>query len=84
MTDRLSIRKDSFDVIDSIDETNDKLTAYYYHSFKGEHALMFSDYNEASRQYEEAERLLEYISDELEHAEFNQTLVLYYITLLKC
>lgn len=29
---------------------------------------MFSDYNEASRQYEEAERLLEYISDELEHA----------------
>ncbi|MGI2771385.1 tetratricopeptide repeat protein, partial [Bacillus cytotoxicus] len=30
LTDRLSIRKDSFDVIDSIDETNDKLTAYYY------------------------------------------------------
>ncbi|MEH7458546.1 tetratricopeptide repeat protein, partial [Bacillus sp. JJ1127] len=72
LTDRLSIRKDSFDVIDSIDETTDKLTAYYYHSFKAEHTLMFSDYNEAKRQYEEAESLLEYISDELEHAEFNQ------------
>lgn len=33
---------------------------------------MFSNYNEARRQYEEAERLLEHVSDELEHAEFNQ------------
>ncbi|EMA6344704.1 tetratricopeptide repeat protein [Bacillus cytotoxicus] len=80
LTDRLSIRKDSFDVIGSIDETTDKLTAYYYHSFKAEHALMFSDYNEASRQYEEAESLLEYISDELEHAEFNQKLAVLHHT----
>lgn len=72
LTDRVSIRKDSFDAIDTIDETTDTLTAYYYHSFKAEHALMFSNYNEARRQYEEAERLLEHVSDELEHAEFNQ------------
>ncbi|QWG98393.1 tetratricopeptide repeat protein [Bacillus toyonensis] len=75
LTDRVSIRKDSFeaiDKIDKIDETTDTLIAYYYHSFKAEHALMFSNYNEARRQYEEAESLLEHISDELEHAEFNQ------------
>ncbi|TXR62606.1 tetratricopeptide repeat protein [Bacillus sp. AY18-3] len=72
LTDRVSIRKDSFEAIDKIDETTDTLIAYYYHSFKAEHALMFSNYNEARRQYEEAESLLEHISDELEHAEFNQ------------
>ncbi|TKH21239.1 tetratricopeptide repeat protein [Bacillus wiedmannii] len=72
LTDRVNIRKDSFEAIDKIDETTDTLIAYYYHSFKAEHALMFSNYNEARRQYEEAESLLEHISDELEHAEFNQ------------
>jgi response regulator aspartate phosphatase F len=72
LTDKLSIRKNSFHEINSVNETTDKFTAYYYHFFKAEHALMFSDYNEARRQYEEAERLLQYISDELEHAEFNQ------------
>ncbi|EJR92251.1 MULTISPECIES: response regulator aspartate phosphatase [Bacillus cereus group] len=72
LTDRVSIRKDSFEAIDTIDESTDTLTAYYYHSFKAEHALMFSNYNEARRQYEEAESLLEHISDELEHAEFYQ------------
>ncbi|BCC15143.1 tetratricopeptide repeat protein [Bacillus cereus] len=73
LTDRVSIRKDSFDAInDSIDETTDTLISYYYHSFKAEHALLFSNYNEARRQYEEAESLLGHISDELEHAEFYQ------------
>ncbi|MDA2384517.1 tetratricopeptide repeat protein [Bacillus cereus] len=72
LTDRVSIRKDSFEAIDTIDESTDTLTAYYYYSFKAEHALMFSNYNEARRQYEEAESLLEHISDELEHAEFYQ------------
>ena len=74
LTDRVSIRKDSFEAIDTIDESTDTLTAYYYHSFKAEHALMFSNYNEARRQYEEAESLLEHISDELEHAEFYQNM----------
>jgi len=72
LTDRVSIGKDSFEAIDTIDESTDTLTAYYYHSFKAEHALMFSNYNESRRQYEEAESLLEHISDELEHAEFYQ------------
>lgn len=38
LTDRVSIGKDSFEAIDTIDESTDTLTAYYYHSFKAEHA----------------------------------------------
>ncbi|CAM4193815.1 histidine kinase [Bacillus manliponensis] len=80
LTNRLSIRKDSFDSINSINDATDKFTAYYYHFFKAEHALLFSNYNEARKQYEEAEKLLQYISDELEHAEFNQKLAVLYHT----
>ncbi|MCU5201636.1 MULTISPECIES: tetratricopeptide repeat protein [Bacillus cereus group] len=78
LTDRLSIKKDSFEQIDSLSEPTDNVTAYYYHFFKGEHELLFGDFNAAKRQYEKAEELLTYIEDEIEHAEFYQKLSVLY------
>lgn len=78
LTDRLSIKKDSFEQIDSLSEPTDNVTAYYYHFFKAEHELLFGDYNGAKRNYEKAEELLTYISDEIEHAEFYQKLAVLY------
>ena len=39
--------------------------------FKGFHCTLISNYNEAKEQYEQAEKLLKYIADTIEHAEFN-------------
>lgn len=80
LTDRVSIRKDSFEQIESFGEATDNITAYYYHFFKADHALLFGDFNGAKRHYEQAEELLQYISDELERAEFNQKLAVLHHT----
>ena len=78
LTDKLNITKESFNKIDSFNQSMDEFTAYYYHFFKVEHALMFSDYLQAQEHYTKAESLLRHIPDELEHAEFNQKVAIFH------
>ena len=70
LIDSLSIGKDSFNKIEEFEKPTDNLLSYYYHFFKAMHLTMTGDYNSAKNQYEEAEKKLQHISDELEHAEF--------------
>ncbi|EMA6344554.1 tetratricopeptide repeat protein [Bacillus cytotoxicus] len=70
LIDSLSIGKDSFNKIEEFGKPTDPLLSYYYHFFKAMHLTMTGEYSLAKNQYEEAEKKLQHISDELEHAEF--------------
>ncbi len=70
LTDGLSITKDSFNEINSFDIPNNSFLSYYYHFFKAIHATLTTNYTEASEHFEKAEKLLMYVPDELEKAEF--------------
>lgn len=70
MMDSLSISKDSFNKIESFNMPTDDLLLYYYHFFKAMHSTIIGDYNSAKEHYEEAEKKLKQIPDQLEHAEF--------------
>ncbi|PGA90247.1 S9 family peptidase [Bacillus toyonensis] len=71
LVDWISVREDSFDKVESFEIPTEGFLAYYYHFFKGFHCTLISNYNEAKEQYEQAEKLLKYIVDPIEHAEFN-------------
>ncbi|MEH7464261.1 hypothetical protein V7166_20005 [Bacillus thuringiensis] len=70
LTDGLSITKNSFNMIELYNIPSDNFLSYYYHFFKAIHATLTTNYNEAIEHYEEAEKLLKHIANELEHAEF--------------
>ncbi|PEP59970.1 MULTISPECIES: response regulator aspartate phosphatase [Bacillus] len=70
LTDGLSITKDSFNEINSFDVPNNSFLSYYYHFFKAIHATLTTNYTEANEHFEKAEKLLMYVPDELEKAEF--------------
>ncbi|MEN1935654.1 tetratricopeptide repeat protein [Paenibacillus sp. 102] len=70
LMDNLGVSKDSFDEIDFLGVPTNNLLAYYYHFFKAIHSDAIGEYKLAKEHYENAEGLLKYISDELEHAEF--------------
>ncbi|MGG3519755.1 hypothetical protein ABES33_07125 [Bacillus pseudomycoides] len=78
LTDSLSITKNSFDVIESYNKPSDEILSYYYHFFKAIHATLTTNYNEAREYYEKAERLLQYVPDEIGKAEFNYRLASFY------
>ncbi|KWU67550.1 histidine kinase [Bacillus mycoides] len=71
LTASLSIKKDSFDKIDSYTISSNHPLSYYYNLFKAIYATLTTNYNLASKHYEKAEKLLVNISDKLEEAEFN-------------
>ncbi|MGE6365739.1 hypothetical protein ACQKD9_18455 [Bacillus paramycoides] len=70
LADGLQITKNSFDKIDEIYKTSENRLSYYYYFFKAMHATLISNYNDASRYYEKAEKLIKYVPDELEYGEF--------------
>lgn len=78
LTDRFNITKSSFDKIESFNTPTDSFLAYYYHFYKAVHATMLTNYNEAQKHYEKAESLLKYVPDEIEKAEFQSKLSLFY------
>ncbi|SFI36595.1 MULTISPECIES: Rap family tetratricopeptide repeat protein [unclassified Bacillus (in: firmicutes)] len=78
LTDGFSISKNSFDKIESFTTPTDNFLAYYYHFFKAVHSTILTNYNEARKHYEKAESLLENVSDEVEHAEFNYRVASFY------
>ncbi|AQQ61748.1 MULTISPECIES: response regulator aspartate phosphatase [Bacillus] len=71
LVDWISVREDSFDKVESFEIPIEGFLAYYYHFFKGFHCTLISNYNEAKEQYEQAEKLLKYVANPIEHAEFN-------------
>lgn len=71
LVDWIGVREDSFDKVEAFEIPTEGFLAYYYHFFKGFHCTLISNYNEAKEQYEQAEKLLKYIADTIEHAEFN-------------
>ncbi|MEH6891048.1 hypothetical protein V7024_15280 [Bacillus sp. JJ864] len=74
LTDGLNITKDSFNKINSFDIPDNSFLSYYYHFFKAIHSTTLADYNEAKEHFEKAEKLLMYMPDELEKAEFSYRL----------
>ncbi|MCI4056604.1 tetratricopeptide repeat protein [Bacillus cereus] len=71
LVDWISVREDSFDKVESFEIPIEGFLAYYYHFFKGFHCTLISNYNEAKEQYEQAEKLLKYVANPIEHAEFH-------------
>ncbi|MEC2943476.1 hypothetical protein P9Z76_15440 [Bacillus cereus] len=71
LTDGLSITKDSFNKINSFDIPENSFLSYYYHFFKAIHEAMISNYTKAREEFENAEKLLMYVPNEMELAEFN-------------
>ncbi|PFI76988.1 aspartate phosphatase [Bacillus cereus] len=74
------VTRSDFDAVEKLTtKTIDEYLRYYYHFYKAVHNTMIANYMEAMEQFEEAERLLEYISNDIEKAEFNYKLgELYY------
>lgn len=70
LLDNLGVSKDSFKEIDSFGIPTNNSLAYYYHFLKAIHANAIGEYTLAKEHYEKAESFLNYIEDELEHAEF--------------
>ncbi|QWG42859.1 aspartate phosphatase (plasmid) [Bacillus mycoides] len=69
-----------FDAVEKLTtKAIDDYLKYYYHFYKAVHNTMIANYVEAMEQFEKAERLLEYIPNDIEKAEFNYKLgELYY------
>ncbi|PEB54561.1 hypothetical protein COO03_04790 [Bacillus sp. AFS098217] len=78
LTNSLSIGKNSFDAISDYDIPTDQFLRYYYHFFKAMHATFITNYTLAEEHYEQAEKLLVDIPDELEHAEFYYRIATFY------
>ncbi|EOO23317.1 hypothetical protein IIU_07052 [Bacillus cereus VD133] len=74
------VSRSDFDAVEKLTtKTIDEYLKYYYHFYKAVHNTMIANYMEAMEQFEEAERLLEYIPNDIEKAEFNYKLgELYY------
>ncbi|MBN9901199.1 aspartate phosphatase [Bacillus thuringiensis] len=74
------VTRSDFDAVEKLTtKTIDEYLKYYYHFYKAVHNTMIANYMEAMEQFEEAERLLEYIPNDIEKAEFNYKLgELYY------
>ncbi|PFW08098.1 aspartate phosphatase [Bacillus thuringiensis] len=74
------VTRSDFDAVEKLTtKTIDEYLRYYYHFYKAVHNTMIANYMEAMEQFEEAERLLEYIPNDIEKAEFNYKLgELYY------
>lgn len=83
LTDGFNITKDSFNEIDSFEVPDNSFLSYYYHFFKAIHNTILADYNEAKEYFENAEKLLMYVPNELEKAEFNYRLASYYYQIYK-
>lgn len=83
LVDSLSISKDSFNNIDSIEEPTDGLLSYYYHFFKAIHSNITGSHILARRHYEKAELLLNNIPDEVEKAEFYYEFAIFYCHIQK-
>ncbi|PEA55543.1 hypothetical protein CON64_07220 [Bacillus pseudomycoides] len=71
LTDGLNITKDSFNKITAFEIPDSGFISYYYHFFKAIHEVMISNYTKAKEEFEQAEKLLMYVPNELELAEFN-------------
>lgn len=70
--------RDGFAEIEKHGKPVDSYLSYYYHFYKAIHFTMLSDYVEALKQFEEAEKLLIYVPDEIERAEFNYRIACFY------
>ncbi|AJI09086.1 RapH N-terminal domain-containing protein [Bacillus cereus] len=79
LVDHLSITQTSFQEIDSLDLPQNDTLSYYYYFFKGIHATLTSNNNEAWKHYEKAETFLKNIHDDLEIAEFNYRFANFYL-----
>ncbi|MGK9486270.1 hypothetical protein [Bacillus tropicus] len=78
LTNGLNITKDAFNEIDIYPIPENNCLAYYYHFFKAIHNTILADYNEAKNHFEKAEKLLKYVPEELELAEFNYRIASFY------
>ncbi|KAA0781930.1 tetratricopeptide repeat protein [Bacillus sp. BB56-3] len=83
MIDSLSIGKDSFDKVDSLDIPADQFLQYYYHFFKAIHSNITGNFTSAKEHYNQAELLLKHIPDEVEHAEFHLKLSTFHYHIYK-
>lgn len=72
LVDGVSITKGSFKNIEKLPNIEEDFLffSYYYHFFKAIHFTIIANYNEAKTHYEKAEKLLLYIPNEIEKAEF--------------
>ncbi|WP_242223617.1 Rap family tetratricopeptide repeat protein [Bacillus cereus group sp. BfR-BA-01380] len=78
LTNGLNITKDSFNKINSFDIPDNSFLTYYYHFFQAIHNTILANYNEAKEQFEQAEKLLMYIPDQFEKAEFHYRFASFY------
>ncbi|HEK9099816.1 aspartate phosphatase [Bacillus cereus] len=69
-----AVKEDSFDQVEFFEVPKEGFLAYYYHFLKGFHCTLTSNYKEGKEHYEQAEKLLMYVPDEIEKAEFNYKL----------
>ncbi|AJA23040.1 TPA: hypothetical protein ACR3Z0_002518 [Bacillus thuringiensis] len=72
LVDGVSITKDSFKNIEKLPNIEEEylFLSYYYYFFKAIHFTIIANYNEAKTHYEKAKKLLPYIPNEIEKAEF--------------
>ncbi|MEY8349923.1 hypothetical protein AALF16_16755 [Bacillus cereus] len=78
LIDGLSINKQSFERIESLELPTDHSIQYYYYFFKAIHETILTNYNEAETYFNKAEELLVDSKDEIEKAEFNYRLATFY------
>ncbi|MEB8723102.1 hypothetical protein P4H14_29490, partial [Bacillus cereus] len=72
LVDGVSITKDSFKNIEKLPNIEEEylFLSYYYYFFKAINFTIIANYNEAKTHYEKAKKLLPYIPNEIEKAEF--------------
>ncbi|MED3067524.1 RapH N-terminal domain-containing protein [Bacillus thuringiensis] len=78
LSDWVSIKEGHFNQVEPFEVPQEGLLAYYYHLFKALYFRMVENYEEASKEFEQAEKLLEYIQNPCEKAEFNYRLGEFY------
>ncbi|PFK47121.1 hypothetical protein COI93_02295 [Bacillus cereus] len=78
LTDWVAVKEDSLDIVESFEIPTEGFLAYYYHLFKAMHLRLITNYTEAKEQLDKAEKLLRYITNPFEKAEFNYRLGEFY------
>ncbi|WP_095022069.1 Rap family tetratricopeptide repeat protein [Bacillus thuringiensis] len=68
--DNLGVSTSSFDKVESFEIPSNNTLTYYYHFFKAIHASGTGSYKVAKEHFDQAEKLLELINDDVEKAEF--------------
>jgi len=83
LTNNVGDMEKSLKQIESVKESSDEFLNYYYHFFRAIYLTKMGVYSDARDYFEKAEQLLQNVPDDIEKAEFNYRIAVFFYHLWK-